>query len=1141
MSLVGRDNKLISIICFLLATFATSLICFDLAQGLRAPKITNDNTYYYVSDDVPDNGGFPDTYVGFYWNSDSGSRTIEYSPKRCNDGGYEDNTDGDPRVIIYGIHSDGSIDSGNVIIDWTKIDECHDNDSNKKFIFDLSRTSRDANIDMKGVVVRVESRGDGRSRAWFTLETSDIDGASFGAMGGYPVGYSRDFSSGDGGGYYNLETGFGSCDAAGGSGTVDIFDADTKKYQSSKPLRIQFYNNNTGSYVSSGNPPISNKSNVAIVDSTTLKATGQSSSDSTLTIQMAAKTGYRMNLNDLREGNDITVTVPTNEIYSKKICRAKWSIGASTSINRNTASVGDNIVWTHKVNNSGPDSTDRGVSYGYNHSDGWSGSVARGDAGAGQGAGDIATYTESYTIQQSDVGKTFCSQAYANPASSTNNTNAYADNECVTVPDWNLTALTYSSVNPTNPMDNSQYNNSRKSAYPNYAAFGGHSAKGTDDKIYYTVRIQRGNDGSSSPALFKYRPSWVYGVGMIGANSVNGGTVDVSASCPILGFFYQPTARRCDKNSPSFVDANLGNNSSAYYTSTESQRQWNNSLPVPISDLGKLKGMDICYFLSINRQRLSQAGNDSIGRYWGSLDGATENRCSVTVRSPWILEPKINNIPTDSAVGDTYNVTPSVASSETTVEGTIHNVDVIRVIGASTWVPTQGLNTMGNQSPSLGIFGSGAESLSVVQSTSNLTDSNFATKTWTGSPLNEEFQEAWYGKNVCYYTIIRSGGWAHDKAGEVRYSNPVCTKWSKSPQVQIRGSDAYSGGTWTNSNSTTTAFDGGFLGSDQSKPWRGSWSQYGLFSYKGSIDGFGSSGYTVSNGSDMTKACSLIFANTIGGSNCPGSAGRFFAGSSLDRQISLPKEAYMSIATIESKVASGDGIKELPPSAVNGIHINLNNLDSGTYLVDHGSSSNPTMRIGKHNDDNTQVVGEGKHIILIVPRTLIISDNIVAGDGTFSSLSDIPSLTVIAAGIEVDLDQKNSNKVSQLFGTFIARGTNSTEFFSSAVGNPNGVDVPSENTEAKRLRDGGLYNSQLRVNGAVITRNSPRLLRTMGASRTTTSITVNGETNSDSVTAAEMFNYQPNLFLTPYALRTDTSSGDATWVTSSQTVLPARF
>ena len=135
----------------------------DTVQALKAPTTLDSDSpaYYYVSDGISDNGRFPFTWVGFCWNS-AGSKTISYNPRKCNNGGYDDNTDGDTRVPIYKVNASGS-PSGTTLVGTTHINDCHNNDSNTNFTFTLDSSSYDNDIGMYAAIVRVDSSGDGVS------------------------------------------------------------------------------------------------------------------------------------------------------------------------------------------------------------------------------------------------------------------------------------------------------------------------------------------------------------------------------------------------------------------------------------------------------------------------------------------------------------------------------------------------------------------------------------------------------------------------------------------------------------------------------------------------------------------------------------------------------------------------------------------------------------------------------------------------------------------------------------------------------------------------------------------------------------------------------------------------------------------
>ena len=157
-----------------------------------------------------------------------------------------------------------------------------------------------------------------------------------------------------------------------------------------------------------------------------------------------------------------------------------------------------------------------------------------------------------------------------------------------------------------------------------------------------------------------------------------------------------------------------------------------------------------------------------------------------------------------------------------------------------------------------------------------------------------------------------------------------------------------------------------------------------------------------------------------------------------------------------------------------------------------------------------------------------MDSNVTPSATTYSSMTSVPEFTVIAKG-KISVASHSWISVKSLYGTYIST---------------NGMYTCHDETLAVQsgagLRNGNdNCGQQLRINGSLISRESPRFLRTIGSGLASVNIVANGETHSDASTAAEIINYQPNLFLTPYL--DSKNSSDATWVTTKQTVLPARF
>jgi hypothetical protein len=381
------------------------------------------------------------------------------------------------------------------------------------------------------------------------------------------------------------------------------------------------------------------------------------------------------------------------------------------------------------------------------------------------------------------------------------------------------------------------------------------------------------------------------------------------------------------------------------------------------------------------------------------------------------------------------------------------------------------------------------------------------------------------GDKICSYLAVNN--WSvidNNIASTVAASNISCVSIVKKPALHLRGSDSVSGakywGTTTNTIGTSGSI-GGFTGSsyNSSIPLnqvRGSFSQYSLIT-NGPIANLGSAGYTMTSLAGETGSgtiatggnpCRLDFANIdgTGGNNmnrttCGGSStstsgssnlGKFTVNGSVDnntRIISLPD---VSKATTQS-----------------GATVNLNNLNTGTYKY---TASNLTL---------SGTVKLGQHIVIYATGKVTVDsiDYATNSSGKYNNLGEVPSLVVYANG---DIDVNHT--VTTLYGVYIAGGTLNT-----CKGYTTG-------TTAAALSQSGACNQQLTINGALVTKNSPKFQRTFGSGNNNT--TALNNTNS-AMAPAEIVNYQPNLFLTPAYI--NGSGGNGLWQTVGQRGLPARW
>jgi hypothetical protein len=363
------------------------------------------------------------------------------------------------------------------------------------------------------------------------------------------------------------------------------------------------------------------------------------------------------------------------------------------------------------------------------------------------------------------------------------------------------------------------------------------------------------------------------------------------------------------------------------------------------------------------------------------------------------------------------------------------------------------------------------------------------------------------------------------------YSQPSCLTVAKSPQLQLRGADSKSGAKQFGKTTLTTNNQGGFEGSASSNPERGSWSQYGLLAHGSNpITSFGSTGYTTAyatppvSGSSTKPFCKLLFANTDGNgtSSCKGDATTEKYGqlNTEGRIISLPKVAELKKTDFQNLASDVQN----HVTKLNSSTVSLTGRASGTYYYDVTAAD---MDLGGN-------LAPGQHIVIVVPtdnhHSITITGNITDNSATYTSLAQIPSLTVIADDIYVP------GEIKQLFGTYIARNgfntCNNPTISAQAGFNPDGFSQTLAGADNAASQPGGkpwsgICRQQLTITGAVISKNRPNFLRTAGAGK------------DDTTTPAEILNYTPNSYLTPYALNHTDSQNN--WTLTDVRQLPARL
>lgn len=339
------------------------------------------------------------------------------------------------------------------------------------------------------------------------------------------------------------------------------------------------------------------------------------------------------------------------------------------------------------------------------------------------------------------------------------------------------------------------------------------------------------------------------------------------------------------------------------------------------------------------------------------------------------------------------------------------------------------------------------------------------------------------GDKICSYIAI-DNNWSvkNDQSADTfRASNIACVVVTKSPNLNLSGSDSYAKDGFTGSDVRENIVPG----TDK----RGSYSQYGLLTGGvGGVTNFGSAGYTIASPANHHLACKLSYANTGNvKDDCKDLKGLQPAGLSK-KLLSMP-----------SKPAS---VKSIPPGDVD-----FDKLQ-GSY---HKSGN---LTIGNN------ILKSSRHITIFVDGDVTIKGNISIDWSTkYHNLSEIPSFTIKANNIKVE------PWVALITGTYVA-----ADHFESCKDANNPADLgmlPPPNSKCQH---------KLKVNGAIVSKKSPIFRRTFGAGNRQD----DGQWDPNNISStAEWIDYTPNLWLTT----SNGSSGNQLegLTTTQVTNLPVRY
>lgn len=363
------------------------------------------------------------------------------------------------------------------------------------------------------------------------------------------------------------------------------------------------------------------------------------------------------------------------------------------------------------------------------------------------------------------------------------------------------------------------------------------------------------------------------------------------------------------------------------------------------------------------------------------------------------------------------------------------------------------------------------------------------TRQYQVADLGAERWLAQPGDKICSYLALDQRWNVYNDVDSRTFvaSNIACVTITKKPSLQLIGSDSYAKDGFTGSDVRENIVSG----TDK----RGSYSQYGLLTgnTNPSVANFGSAGYTTASKNNHKFACKLSYANTGNAQvDCNGLKGLQSAGliKPDNGKLSTPKWPTSFKSQLAPQVSIGSS------------------LDSG----DHRRKGSLIITGGS--------LIKRRHVRLFVEGDVTIGGDISVNEADpHNSLSDIPSLTVVAKG-----DIRVEHGVRVIAGTYVAGGK-----FESCKDAQNQKKTPA-------LGVNGVCQNKLKINGAIVSEGSPAFRRTFGAGNE--SEDYQWDTNRISSTA-EWINYTPNLWLTT----SNGSSGNQLegLTTTQVTNLPVRY
>jgi|GEM_PF-5308621 hypothetical protein len=406
------------------------------------------------------------------------------------------------------------------------------------------------------------------------------------------------------------------------------------------------------------------------------------------------------------------------------------------------------------------------------------------------------------------------------------------------------------------------------------------------------------------------------------------------------------------------------------------------------------------------------------------------------------------------------------------------------------------------------------------------------------------------GTEICYALSVypasshdngSSGSMNDSMSGNWIHSQPVCRTVAKRPKVAVTGAGLYTGGEVITNQTTKTNPDGSAT-PNTTRTLLGSWSEYEIIAGKpvaiGNARGMSSSAAFARSFTPLNTSIPNIASTTIGHLYSVGSAAA--AQHTNPASPSSPKTLNYSRLTLSNNNADSGNLGNILGFGKTGaIEPLVNRLQEWAGSSSCSSTQSPASSVKCRYNGNLVVsgatIGSKNTSIINVNGDVLITGNIVYHNGSYTNISSLPQVIIIAKNIYIspDVTRVDSWLIARgdrdASGTYTGNGGllstcaidsssfKSQPFYNSSGARQMSIDVCGKYRNVETQVAGSAKTYGLVVNGPVIV-DKLDLMRTAGAN-----------TANKSSDPAEVFNLRADTYLWLYYQIQRTHSAQTTF------------